>query len=736
MLWHNYPHVRQKNMRDCGIAALRMIAAYYQREVDPKYLRHATRIDRIGTSFATLKHAAGLYGFEAEGVMVRDLDDLDLFGEGPSILLFDNNHFVVFYEKKRGKYIIGDPADGLVKMKAEDLRKRLFVRPPGTSSPPIGYALLFSPGTPAAPPPLPQGEALRENQQWAFLRENLHQLRPFFLVILLGIAVTSVLQYLLPYITKSVVDLGIGTGDLDFVKYLLIGQLFLILSKTGFNILRSWIVLHLSLRINYKLIAGFLQKLFRLPLPFFETRRIGDILQRISDHHRIETFITRNSLSIVVAVLTVLIYSFILFNFHAFFFGMFAVAAVAYLVWTLLFLRARKHIDLERFRFASNDQSILIQLINGMHDLKINNSQQFYFEKWKANQMDSFRNTFSYLRVNQVQDTGTMLIVELTQLSILFLSASLIVSNEISLGTMLSIQFITGQLIAPMDQIMQGIVRGQEAQISLGRITEFWDERDESSYNQGQKIAPRPAPGSTISLRDLTFTHPGQVAKPALQEINLDIPLGKSVAIVGSSGSGKTTLLKLLLGYYLAYQGEMTVDGHNFRALDVNAWRDRCGVILQESFIFNESIRGNIVLGGDFEERRFEMAKRITNLDEFVDDMPQGYHTPIGRDGKGLSMGQKQRILMARAIYKDPEFVFMDEATNALDADNEAFIMEGLQQFFRGRTTIVVAHRLSTIQFADKIVVLHKGRVVEEGSHAELLARRGRYYELVKKQMQ
>ena len=721
-------------MRDCGIAALRMIASYHGIRVDEYRLRQLTRIDRVGTSFSSLRNAAASYGMKAEGVLLRNLDDLDLIEDDrPAILLVDNNHFVVYYGKRYGRYVIGDPARGRRWLSASTLAAKVLTHETPHDTPPIGYALLFEPQT-ADEVSLenPPADVEVTDRRWEVIRNSLGSAKIFFPVILLGIAAISAVQYLLPYVTKLVVDLGIGAGDLAFVKYLLIGQLVLVLSKTGFNILRGWLVLHLSLRINFRLISSFLTKLFALPIPFFETRRIGDILQRIRDHSRVESFLTQNALSILISVITVVIYSVVLLNFHPLFFQLFLAASLIYFVWITFFLRKRKNIDLERFQYASTDQSLVLQILNGMHDLKINNSQQFFHDKWKDNKMESFGNTARFLRINQIQDTGTMLIIEIAQLSILFLSASLIIDNQITLGTLLSIQFIIGQLISPMEQIVSGVIRGQEAMISLDRITEFWQERDEAEYGEGLQLAPG---RHSIVIKDLQFTHQGQQRKATLENINLSIPVGKSTAIVGASGSGKTTLLKLLLGYYQDFRGQVAIGSQDFRQLDLEDWRSRCGVILQESFIFNETIRGNIVLGREYDEERFRMAASITNLEEFVGEMPQGYLTPVGRDGKGLSMGQKQRILMARAVYKDPEYVLMDEATNSLDAENERNIMEALQRFFHGRTVIIVAHRLSTIQFADNIIVLHKGQVAEQGSHDELLSRRGRYFELIKKQM-
>jgi ATP-binding cassette subfamily B protein len=736
MLLVTYPFVRQKNMRDCGIAALSMIATYHNRKVDVGRLRELTRIDRVGTSFSSLIKAGAYYGLEAEGVMLRSMEDLDKIpADRPAILLVNNNHFVVYFGKRGNRYVLGDPASRVVRLSKDQLAAKLLTSREVPTLPPVGYALLFEPGEmPEHQDDKVPTERSDKNQiRREVLQPHLGHLKAFLPVILLGIVSVSAVQYLLPFFTKMIVDMGIGAGDLSFVKFLLFGQLIFILSKTGFNIVRGWLVLHLSLRINFQLISSFLNKLFALPIPFFESRRVGDILQRINDHHRIESFLTKNALSVLISVLTVVVYSFVLLNFHQLFFCLFMGATVIYAIWIIYFLKARRNIDIKRFEFAAIDQSLILQIINGMHDLKISNGQGFFHQKWKENKEDSFKNTADSLRVNQIQDTGTMLIIEIAQLSILFLSASLIINNQITLGTLLSIQFIIGQLISPMEQIVQGIIRGQEALISLDRITEFWSAKEEAAYGEGVILPPGQLP---ISLEGVNFSHAGQHGKPTLCNVNLQIPAGKSTAIVGASGSGKTTLLKLLLGYYQNYEGKVKIGEDTFRSLALDKWRKRCGVILQESFIFNESIKRNITLGDAYDEATFRMAVEITNLGEFVEQMPHQYETPVGRDGKGLSMGQKQRILMARAIYKNPEYVFMDEATNSLDAGNETLIMEALQHFFQGRTVIIVAHRLSTIQFADNIIVLHQGEVAEQGSHEELLKEKGRYYQLINQQLQ
>ncbi len=736
MLLVTYPFVRQKNMRDCGIAALSMIAAYHDRKVEASRLRELTRIDRVGTSFTSLINAGAYYGLIGEGVMLASMEDLEKIpADRPAILLVNNNHFVVFYGRHGNRYVLGDPASGVVRLKEDQLAAKFMTKRLAPDAPPVGYALLFEPGEVPEHQDAPATEPVKDKNQVRkeVLQPHLRHLRAFLPVILLGIVTVSAVQYLLPFFTKMIVDLGIGAGDLSFVKFLLFGQLVFILSKTFFNIVRGWLVLHLSLRINFQLISSFLNKLFALPIPFFESRRVGDILQRINDHHRIESFLTKNALSVLISALTVVVYSFVLLNFHQLFFGLFMGATAVYAVWIIYFLKARKKIDVKRFEYAAIDQSLILQIINGMHDLKISNGQGFFHQKWKENKEDSFENTADSLRVNQIQDTGTMLIIEIAQLSILFLSASLIINNQITLGTLLSIQFIIGQLVSPMEQIVQGIIRGQEALISLDRITEFWSAKEEAAYGEGVQL---PAGQLAITLDKVNFSHAGQFGKPTLRNVSLEIPAGKSTAIVGASGSGKTTLLKLLLGYYQHYEGQVKIGEDTFRSLALDQWRRRCGVILQESFIFNESIKRNITLGDDFDEDTFRMAVDITNLGEFVESMPNKYDTPVGRDGKGLSMGQKQRILMARAIYKNPEYVFMDEATNSLDAGNETLIMDALQHFFRGRTVIIVAHRLSTIQFADNIIVLHQGEVAEQGSHEELLQRKGRYYKLVNQQLQ
>ncbi|MEZ5042042.1 MAG: peptidase domain-containing ABC transporter [Saprospiraceae bacterium] len=733
MLWNKYPFYHQNNLRDCGIACLRMIAAYYGKAISPQRLRKYAGMEKEGASLMGISRAAKAIGMTAEGVQLNSFSSFEQLKQAlPSILYWNKNHFVVLFQISHGKYVVADPAKGIRRYNEAQIKQHVFFKEGQADKEEKAYALLLQP-TAHFHQQISEKEV--EQKKWGFLRDKLKELRLFFAIILLGILASTALQYVLPFMTKSVVDLGISSGDLRFITYLLIGQLVIILSKTFFNILRGWLVLHLSIRINYSLISNFLQKLFRLPLPFFETRKIGDILQRIRDHNRIEKFITQNLLTILISVLSILVYAVVLYLFNPIFFGLFFGATVIYFVWITFFLKARRNIDQERFGLLSKNQSILIQIISGMHDLKINNSEAYSFNKWKDNQVHTFKNTFKYLKVNQIQETGTILIIELTQLMILFMSANLIVNNEITLGTLLSIQFILGQLISPMEQLVNTVIFGQEAKISFDRIYEFWNEKDEQTYT-GQQLLQIPMQQKpSITIRDLSFSHPGQHQHKTLKDISLEVPFGKTTAIVGTSGSGKTTLLKLLLGYYYDYQGDILMGDHNFKQLEIDAWRNQCGVIMQESYIFDDTIRSNITLSEEADPFKLAYACKIANIDTFINELPQAYDTVIGRDGKGLSMGQKQRLLIARAIYKDPDFIFMDEATNSLDADNEYTIMENLKAFFKGKTVIIIAHRLSTIQFADKIVVVDKGSIAEQGPHDYLISKKGRYYDLVKKQI-
>jgi ATP-binding cassette subfamily B protein len=721
-----YPFFYQPYSRDCGIACLQMIAKFHGKFFAIETLRAIASFEKTGVSMHGLQRAAKNLGFEAEGLMLSQGYLQDKVSENPLILHWDKNHFVVLYAKTGDRYIVGDPSKGLLRVREKEFFEKAVVT---TGDSDVCQVLVCTPTQKF----FAREEDKRErNLGLGMVRANLKRFRIYFLLIFWAMLLGLFTQFLTPFFTKGIVDRGILSDNLGFVGYMIIGQAILILSSSVFGIVRAWISIHLSTRVSLSLISQFLQKMFRLPMNFFETRRTGDILQRIGDQSRIEAFLTRTSLSIVFALLTIIVYSFILSYFNIKFLLLFMTGAVLYAGWNLLFLKKRKKIDWKRFEYSAKGQSQLIQMINGVHDLKIYDAHEQYFNEWEKNQVDYYRNSFESLKIFQFQETGSELIFQLFQLGLTYLSASLVISNELTLGQMLSIQFIIGQLVLPVEQIIGAIGFAQDAKISYDRLFDIWKIKDEEEDES--RVTPQ-MEDKSINFNNVTFSYPGLEENPALKGIDLAIASGKITAIVGSSGSGKTSILKLILGYSTTYTGKISVGGHDLRKMHLQQWRSRCGVVLQESFIFNQSIAKNISMSDQYDPDRVGFALRMANIFDYVESLPLKEATMIGNEGKGLSFGQRQRLLIARAIYKDPPFILLDEATNSLDAENEAIIVSNFKSFFSGRTVLIIAHRLSTIQSADNIVVLENGNILEQGTHTELFEKKGRYYTLMRKQL-
>lgn len=721
-----FPFVYQTNSMDCGLACLLMIARYFGKRISLERLRAASGFEITGVSMYGLKLAAETIHLEATGVVASINKVKELVAQLPVIVHWKGDHFVVVFEYKNGFFTVADPAKGILKMNDTEFSRFAVQGEQGTAN------LLILESTEAFLNIANDKED--RHKLMRFFVGQVKQFKIFYLFIVWALLLGLVVQFLLPFFTKNVVDLGVQSGSIRYVGYLLAGQLVLIGSATLFSVLRSWITLHLASRVNYSLVSGFLNKLFRVPLNFFETRKIGDILQRISDHSRIEMFVTRTTLGVLFSAFTVIIYSGILAYFHFGFFVLLFITVASYALWISIFLKKRKQIDWRRFELSARNQSNIIQIVNGIHDLKINGAEGKYFSKWDKNQHEVIENSFDNLKLFQLQEVGATLIFQLSQLGITFLSVYLAINNSISFGTMLSIQFIMGQLILPIQQLLGVITAAQDARLSYDRLHDVWAVKDESQYSRGDKLIES-VKNPSIHINDLYFSYPGQDQSKALRNVSMDIASGQITAIVGLSGSGKTSILKLLLGYYHNYEGMIKVGDQNFRDIDLEQWRSRCGVVLQESFIFNDTIAENVCMNQPFNEAKLREALKVANILDFVESLPMSYNTMIGSEGKGLSQGQKQRILIARTVYKDPDYVFFDEATNALDAENESIIINNLKKFFVGKTVVLIAHRLSTIQFADNIILLQNGEIIERGCHSDLKEQKGQYFDLVKKQM-
>lgn len=719
----------QKSSMDCGLTCLRMICKYHGKNISLKTLINISEVESVGVSMAGIKKSAELLGFDAKGFRLQTLENLRLVkNKAPFIVHWNRNHFVVVFLIKKNKIIIGDPSRGIVKVNYDEFYRRAFRPNTINSEKPEAHILHLIPTSEFHNL---KHDSLNNKPKLDFMLAHLKDKRIYFVVILFGLLGVMVIQFLMPFITKNVVDVGIKNGDLQMIKYLLIGQVVLIFSKAIFEVLRSYIVQHLSVRINYSLIANFLNKLYRLPVTFFEKRKIGDLLQRIRDHQRLEKFITKTILNVIISSLTLIVFSIVLFMFNKWFFLLFSIATILYVSWIFLFLNARKKVDWERFEVNSYNQTILVQMVNGIQDLKIYGAYKFLFNKWSKNQNDYIKTSFKSLYINQIQETGASFIYQMAQIIILYYSAKLILTNQLTLGAMLSIEFIIGQLVSPVKQILLSVIFGVEAKLSFERIFELWDTQEEKSYNQRGIGQFR----QKIEFNNVSFKHDGQGSNFMLNNIDLQISKGETIAIVGSSGSGKTTILKLLLGYYMNYNGSIMIDGIELKDLNIEQWRFKCGTVLQENFVFSDTIANNITMGDKVDMERLNIAMEVSEIKGYVEGLPLKHNTIIGKDGKGLSQGQKQRILIARAVYRDPDVLFLDEATNALDAETESKIMKHLKSIASQKTVIIIAHRLSTVQFADKIYVFENGQIHEAGNHKELLKEEGKYHSLIQRQL-
>ncbi|MDD3035121.1 MAG: ATP-binding cassette domain-containing protein, partial [Bacteroidales bacterium] len=578
-----------------------------------------------------------------------------------------------------------------------------------------------------------EGESVNR-RGFKFLRTYLKPYRKFIVQLIAGLLIGSLLQLILPFLTQSIVDIGIGTQDLGFIWLVLIAQLMLAISMASVEFIRGWILLHMGTRINISLISDFLTKLMKLPIGFFDTRMTGDLLQRIDDHKRIQNFLTGSSLSVLFSLFNILIFGAVLLYYSPIIFLIFIVASAAYILWVMLFMKRRRELDNKAFTQNAANQNSVIQLITGMQEIKLNSCERQKRWEWERIQARLYRLNIKGLALGQYQEAGATLINQLKNILITVFAASSVLNGELTLGMMLSVQFINGQLNAPLLQVISFLKASQDAKISLERLAEIHDKKEEEK--DGDSHITEIASGKPITIENLSFKYEGAGSPMVLKNINLSIPSGKVTAIVGTSGSGKTTLVKLLLGFYTPHEGTIKYGENNLFSLSMERWREKCGVVMQDGFLFSDTIAGNIAPGVEsIDVPRMEKAVDIANIRDFVESLPLSYNTKIGQEGHGLSQGQKQRLLIARAVYKDPELILFDEATNSLDANNEKQIMSNLDEFFVGRTVLVVAHRLSTVKNADNIVVLDKGVITESGTHGELIDKKGAYWQLVKNQL-
>lgn len=728
-----FPFYHQFDAKDCGPACLRMIAKFYGKSYSQHTMHEKCNITRTGVSLLGISKAAESIGFRTQGISPtweQLRDDVAL----PCIVHWQQNHFIVVTNiKKRGLHrkeniiCVADPAEGLLEynvkefksmwLSSEDLQQKK------------GIALLLEP----SPQFYEEEEEKEKKLKFGYLLKYLRPYKRYIIQILLAMIVGSIISLIFPFLTQSIVDYGINNNNLNFVIMMLVAQLTLALGQTANDLIRSWLMLHITTRISISFISDFLNKLMRLPISFFDTKMVGDIMQRIGDNSRIQSFLTGSLLSIAVATITLIVYAIVMAGYNLLILGIFLLGSALYILWIICFLKYRRKLDYKRFQQAATNQSNLIQLVTGMQEIKLNNCERQKRWEWEGIQAKLYKISIKVMALQQTQQVGGFFIDQSKNIVISFIAAKAVIDGNMTLGMMMAMQYILGQLNAPIMQFIGFTQEAQDAKISVERLGEIYDREDEEPA-EANKITDIET-DKDINFKGVCFSYIDNM--PVLDHINLHIEAGKVTAIVGESGSGKTTLLKLILGFYKPQKGEILLGQTDLFNYSSSAWRHRCGVVMQEGFIFSDTILKNITISDEIPDKeRARYSVDMANIKEYIHTLPNGYNTKIGAEGNGLSSGQKQRLLIARAVYKDPAYILFDEATNSLDASNEMIIMNNLKEFYKGRTVVIVAHRLSTVKNADKIVVLDKGAIAETGTHSELVAKKGLYYNLVKNQLE
>ncbi|MFC0186389.1 ATP-binding cassette, subfamily B [Pseudarcicella hirudinis] len=752
---------RQLDYMDCGPTCLRMISAYYGKNYSMDFLRSNAHITRQGVSMLGISEAAEKIGFKTLAVKLS-YEQLIEEAPLPCILHWNQEHFVVLYDirksfwsffskKPKEQFVLADPGHALVNIDKETLLK-CWEGSPGKR----GVVLLLEPTQEFQKNAEEQKE---EKMGFSFLVDYLKPFRKYLFQILFGMVFSSLLALVFPFLTQSLIDYGIHRQDYNFIHLILFSQLILFLGSMGIDLIRNWILLHINTRISVSIISNFLVKLMKLPISFFESKNIGDISQRINDHHRIEAFLTGSTLQTFFSIINLFTFSLVLGLYNLKLLLIFFIGSAISITWILIFLKQRKSLDYRRFQQMRENQNSIYELITGMQEIKLNNCERARRWEWERIQAKLFKINIKNLALEQYQEVGSTFVTQLKNILISYASAMAVMNHEITLGVMLSISYIVGQMNGPLSQIIKFLRSIQDAKISLDRLGEIHNRPNEETDDDNEKMSgmlsvqdvaldpkdkiwrlnsQQNKKEEGIVLRDLSFRYGGAKSQLILKNINLHIPKGKVTAIVGASGSGKTTLLKLLLKFYAPTDGEILVDGMSMGEISAKTWRKQCGTVMQDGYIFSDTIARNIAVDGTaINEYRMLEAIGVSNIAEYVRKLPLGFFTKIGNTGAGMSGGQKQRIFIARAIYKNPSYLFFDEATSALDANNERIIMKNLQEFFEGKTVIIIAHRLSTVKNADQIVVLENGEIKEIGTHHSLTKHKnGTYYELVKNQLE
>ena len=729
---NNFKVERQHDCMQCGIACLQMICNYYGKEYSLDSLSKICFATTEGVSMLGISETATSLGFHVVNVKctVKTLTEVSL----PSILHWNQNHFVVLYRvKNEKKFYIADPGKGLVTYSLEEFKKHWI----STNSNGLdkGIAMFLETTPTFFTHQMEDKKKISGKRSFHFLFGYVKKYRKYFGQVILGLIVGSLSQLVLPFLTQSIVDVGIKNQDIGFVWLILLGQLMLTISRTAIDFIRRWLLLHISLRINISLVSDFFIKLLKLPMSFFDTKLMGDLMQRMNDHSRVNNFLTQQTLNITFAMLTFVVFSVVLFFYNKLVFAIFLLGSILYGVWMTLFLKRRKLLDYELFEQQAINNNKTYEFITTIQESKLLDCEQRRRWEWEDTQAELFGVQMKSLKLQQTQEAGSIFINEVKNIIITVVAATAVIHGQMTLGMMLAVQYIIGQLNSPVEQLMNFFYSLQDVKISLERINEI-HQMDDENGKEGLLTSIEDK-NEGIDIKNIMFKYDPHALRKTIDDVNIHIPQGKVTAIVGASGSGKTTLIRLMLGYYPVLEGTINIGNTDINKLNKKWWRRQCGVVMQDGVIFSESIARNIAVDdGDIDKERLLKAAEIACIKDYIMALPLKFNTKIGRDGVGLSQGQKQRILIARAVYKNPDYIFLDEATNSLDANNERSIVENLDMFYKGKTVVIVAHRLSTVKNADQIVVIDHGKVVEEGNHESLTAKRGAYYNLVKNQLE